>query len=698
MLKPSIFYAVCLSFCLLLSFGSYASVFQEDCPVPSFAAKLIDVKNDFKAAGDGQADDTKAIQDALDFSGEWSQIYLPPGTYLVSNTLAFGRFRTIRGAGPGQTTIKLKDNCSGYTSSGTAKAVILDEYGSNTTHSVNIMNLTVDVGSGNPGAVALDYQAHNGGSAENVVLKAAAGSGHTGILMTRAWPGNALISRVKIVGFNVGMHVSHTTYSMVFEHIYLENQRSVGFKHDKHPVSIRKLISKNSCPAMSINEGQVILLDSDFSGGSGGNAITGSGRLYMRNCTASGYDAVIAGQKASVDEYCNKTVTYHHSTTPKRALKLGIKETPLVPWDPIDKWVSVEDYVYLTANGDWSDAVQTAIDDGATTIYFPNSPFSGYRFSKPVHVRGNLRYIMGFSSKVYIDKSKAPAEGMPVFIFDNPDPSALCVVEQVLTYGANYDYYHKSAMTVIIKQAFIHGFKNDAGSGDLFLVDVTGENIVFNKNNVWVRNINTESRDANVRNSGAKLWVLGWKTEQQRAVCWNENGALTEVLGGFVYPVQGAVPGAENEPMWVNDNSAITLFHCGSGYPYYVREVRDGNTEQVKQASNPSFYVSNPDGLGDNPVSARTDRELWPQSVIAANPSVHVEYPQTGALRIYIPYEGKHTVTVFGADGRRMIRKNVSGWGRHTLSVGAARSKGIYVVRIDNAHTAAASPIAIIRD
>ena len=41
------------------------------------------------AVGDGQADDTAAIQAALDRKGDGRTVYLPPGTYRITKTLVF---------------------------------------------------------------------------------------------------------------------------------------------------------------------------------------------------------------------------------------------------------------------------------------------------------------------------------------------------------------------------------------------------------------------------------------------------------------------------------------------------------------------------------------------------------------------------------------------------------------------------------
>lgn len=63
--------------------------------IPSLAwqkrSDWINVKTDVTpaAVGDGQADDTAAIQAALDCKGDGRTVYLPPGAYRITKTLVF---------------------------------------------------------------------------------------------------------------------------------------------------------------------------------------------------------------------------------------------------------------------------------------------------------------------------------------------------------------------------------------------------------------------------------------------------------------------------------------------------------------------------------------------------------------------------------------------------------------------------------
>ena len=63
-----------------------------------------------------------------------------------------------------------------------------------------VEDLTVEIGSGNPGAIGIDYLANNIGAVRDVTLRAPADSGAIGLSMMRKWPGPALVQRVTIEG------------------------------------------------------------------------------------------------------------------------------------------------------------------------------------------------------------------------------------------------------------------------------------------------------------------------------------------------------------------------------------------------------------------------------------------------------------------------------------------------------------------
>src|SRR6185312_3076874 len=145
-------------------------------------------------------------------------VYLPDGTYLVSGTLlkryANGRFASgmfLMGQSRAHTVIRLADHAPGFDDPHQPRAAIFtasklldgtatsggkqyERLGEGNDAYMNfVQDLTVDVGSGNPGAIGIDYLGNNIGAVRNVTLRAGPGSGAVGLSMTRKWPGPALI-------------------------------------------------------------------------------------------------------------------------------------------------------------------------------------------------------------------------------------------------------------------------------------------------------------------------------------------------------------------------------------------------------------------------------------------------------------------------------------------------------------------------
>lgn len=69
--------------------------------------RVIDVKADFNAVGDGAVDDTTAIQNAITAAGVGGQVYLPPGTYMISAALQGEDSLRLFGAGSKVSILKV---------------------------------------------------------------------------------------------------------------------------------------------------------------------------------------------------------------------------------------------------------------------------------------------------------------------------------------------------------------------------------------------------------------------------------------------------------------------------------------------------------------------------------------------------------------------------------------------------------------
>lgn len=280
-------------------------------------AGIINIKKIYGAKGDGVADDTAAIQQAINdnlgYNGKPKIIYFPSGTYLVSKTLEWRNskgnwdsYLKFQGQNQTNTVIKLKDNIPEFNNSKLPKAVVytasINDNKGNRAHNNFFANLTIDTGKGNRGAVGIDYLANNRASIRDVTIRSGDGQGRVGLNMTRGWTGPALIKNVQIIGFDYGVKTVGPEYSITFKDLVLENQRIAGIDNLWNVLSIDGLTSRNQVPAIR-NQGQtardrrslVVLLNANLAGGSATNVAieNNAGEIYARNVTTSGYQTAL---------------------------------------------------------------------------------------------------------------------------------------------------------------------------------------------------------------------------------------------------------------------------------------------------------------------------------------------------------------------------------------------------------------------
>ncbi|MBF2067339.1 MAG: glycoside hydrolase family 55 protein [Calothrix sp. C42_A2020_038] len=587
---------------------------------PPSNAQLIDVRT-FGAKGDGINDDTKAIQEALDAAAQIVNspnqiskvVYLPDGIYSVSDSLQWQSKRIIlQGQSRDKTILKLKDNSPKFSSDKEPLPVITTFEGESTGQAFHngIYDLTVDIGSGNPNAIGIRFLNNNSGGIRNVTIKSSDNDkvGNTGLALTRAWVGPALIRDVSIIGFDYGIQVRQPEYSIVFEHITLQNQRVAGIDNEGNIITFRDLKSHNSVPVIeNINSdiGLVVVVDADFTGGAGDIPAIHNRRgfLYARNIKTSGYKSAIKDKETeipgnTVEEYVSAQV-YSLFPSPKHSLNLPVEETPDVGEDDLRNWASVTDF---GANGtddqDDADAIQKAIDSGKSTIYFPNGK---YLISKTIRVRNNVKRIKGFFSSLQLLQPAMNAEG-PVFRFED-GKSKTVVFEQFwgeYDRGAFYWFEQATPRTLVLKNLYLGWGKvyRNTVPGTLFIEDVTGyQSLLFDKQKVWARQLNVESATSpQIKNDGGSVWILGLKTEDEGTVVETTNNGKTEILGGLIYPAAKNIP--KDRPAFINDNSQFSIstrtsIHQGGRYETFFQEKRGNEIKFLKSGDLPKIGERN---------------------------------------------------------------------------------------------------------
>jgi fibronectin type 3 domain-containing protein len=525
------------------------------CIYNTFIASAIEVPSnaeainvtDYGANGNDTIDDTEAIQQAIDdnwafYGGHENNfrfLYIPDGTYIVSGQIYWKRWLVFQGESESGTIIKLKDNCEGFTDAGSPKAVLRCHRNVNTSFSNYIQDLTVNTGSGNPGAIGVSYGQHNMGAMRNVSITSETGS-IIGLDLSETEFGPGLVKDVTIDNFETGImtpaNVSHAT----LEHITVKNCELA--LNCNFPMSIRDL-EVIDCEQGITNTNtlsQLVLIDATFTGGSGSySAIENTKSMYLRNITSSGFQSALedSGEVVpgnTIEERLSGENIDEALPSPDEHLKLPV-EDPIEFTEDASNWVFVDP----SADDDTKN-IQDAIDSGAETIYLS---FTGdYTISSPIYVRDSVKRILGFNTAIKGSSSDFDNGEIPMIVFQNTVPVTVDFL-RLSNWPQTPSILIDTDQQVFLKSSRPGDVRNssNAEGGKLFIEDCFVNIFLDNPQNTWARHLNQEnnpyssadlSRIYNI-NRGGNLWVLGHKTESIATHVLTTEAGKTEILGGF---------------------------------------------------------------------------------------------------------------------------------------------------------------------
>jgi endoglucanase len=600
------------------------------------ADAVMDItKPPYGAWPDDGVDDTAAIQRAItDCTDTGRFIYFPAGVYEISETLVsknkdglWWAMVTMQGEDRERTVLRLKDNAAGFGDATKPKAMLMtgsiqgpgDDAtgGGNKAFRNYVMDLTIDTGRGNAGAIGIEWAASNWGSIKDVTIRSGDGAGHAGLSMRRNIPGPGYVNRVSIEGFDYGIDVGEMQYGFTLEHVQVSHQRKAGVRLDRNLLHVRRLISDNAVPAAVTTHAESVLtlVDSDLRGTAEGvNALEVGGNRLLADVRLNPAAAITVRGKT-------EPVSAHHAGVAAK-LTLPVEDAPEYWNADLSDWAAVG--ARKEGEPDDTAAIQRAMDAGKATVYFPIG--KTYFVSDTISVRGAVRQVLGMGAEISLGAAEKPfsdAEN-PRPLFRIEDTAGHAVVFEHLFFNAQYRgvviFENDSPKTVVIRHSggwigtskYRRSYQNTArATGRVFVEDVFMSGWNFENQTVWARQFNPENQDGDgvepqVRNAGGRLWILGFKTEGQAPFIVTENGATTELLGAYNYvsATHPPVVPVEAVPYVVKDAKAFLSFTTenfrDSDYRVYVRETQGGTVREWTREEMPprngapgyrSFYV-----------------------------------------------------------------------------------------------------------
>jgi len=585
----------------------------------------VDITKDpYNAPSDGSGDVAPIMRRILEEKKhDWTRplgIFFPKGTYLFKSQVKYGVCCThVIGQGPEHTTILLDNNAAGFGDPNNPKS-ILRTTASETNDTKNnaafrnyVRDLTINTGSGNSGAIGLDYISSNSGAVRNVHIISGDGKGVCGLDMSIGWPGPLLIKDILVDGFDYGIRMGFREYSITAEHITVKNQKKAGIQNNNNMIAIRGLISENSVPAMenTQNNGMITLVDAHCFGGSAQNCAldNANGYLYARNVSTVGYAAAIRHKGTvvegnTIDEY----VSGQHTTlfnSPKRSLRLPIEETPEFHDNNISNWVHGNAFSNVTD-------LQTALNnESKTTLYFN----CGSKTLKgTLRIPAHIRKIFSVDGLINVVNNYS---GEPLII-SVEDESENPLVIDGLTVG-KVILEQRCGRTVAIAHSKAPNIEqNFPNSGKLFLEDVLIHTNFEYPQKIWARQWNAETGNSGgvpqdmIFNKGGDLWILGIKTEGRGTVVTNTNGGRTEILGSFIYPVRSDAQLPEPKTTFINrDGSMSLIYKFYGGYTYQIEDTQDGVTKRIASADmSPKIFSLFTSYSTTNPLANRNNYQV----------------------------------------------------------------------------------------
>ncbi|MGC9452074.1 MAG: glycosyl hydrolase family 28-related protein [Oceanipulchritudo sp.] len=579
-------------------------------------------------------DETIPRKTWLSPEGYWPYIiYFPNGTYRLTDSVvgaildsgaALGGL-VIQGQSRDGVVLKLDDNAAGFENASSPKH-LLDYFAGNGTNNAfmnQLENLTIDVGSGNAGAVGVRFHANNTGAVRNVRIVSSdpAGAGFAGLEAVKNTNGPWMIRGLEVAGFDYGLNLGNGEngrHMVSVQDLHLTGQRVAGIRLNSFILAAYKTSSENSVPFVSdITETAMItLIEADLSTPGGGAtdayAIECGSPVFLRDVTTSGYAGVVrsggevllSGMSAGM-EWHSHPRNYLWEETPDLSLNLGMEQAPEIEWPDASEWAVVDS---LSFEDDDTEAIREAMASGKSMIIFKPKT---YWISETIRIPPHVRIIAGQWATLRPD-SPLGGTGQPVFELGNSDQEVVFLDNIKGNFNATTNpnplILNASNTSLVLRDVFwVSGpvYRSEPTRGRVFIENVhslpgTQNNPLdipayeFRGQDVWAYQWNPEMLFPHAVVNGARFVAFGYKTGEMRGPMVDvRNHGYAEIFGGSMNVTHDDldIDPAETIMLRSNDGNISANFiemaqlsGGGAGWgrhQFVAMETRNGETREL---------------------------------------------------------------------------------------------------------------------
>lgn len=647
----------------------------------------------------GVADSTAGIQAVVSnfvFPGDLgiAVLYFPPGTYKITGDIQWVRSGTwgggvgIFGAGIGQTIFSVPNSTSAFSSAAAPVPIFrsASEY-SGTSGSEGegnegfcnyFQDFTIQVGTGNPGCIGIDFLASNGGGGKRLFISEPTGTAYAGLLLSRAYVGPSLFEDCEVDGFvtpvdcgddgtsGLAWLLGTNQYSIGFNNLTLKQAAGTAqlIRMGEETLNIDGLTVANlaggACTVpiakYNTNQARLNIIDWTPGNGSGVPAIdnTADGYFYQRNPlgSPSGWTAMIKNGSTLVPFQSAEWFTGTNIPNAFGQVNQGLDLTvPAIPVyndsaDPPSGWASVATYgAVLTASPsttDYSTEINAAMASGAATVYFPgnlidnstNQWWAAPGITVPASVQ---RIIIGSNTilrgSAYTSFWNIETRTTPLFFEcfggmrnDRPTSGAT-----TLTYNGNQPLVFNWVQYAVGNP---FGFVIN-GTGPVFLKNFITAHRQGPGSFVYAWQLNNEAPGNTINpqgiayplgrtyNNGGTLRVFGMKTENWGTLMLGDAGHHTEIIGCWGLIDNDLASGVQ-PPLFQNYGGNMSV--AGSRVIAYGGDVVPGS---IFWDIGPSS-ANNPIGLGYCQFSGTSPTGGGPTAEYALGPEINLYSTRLG--------------------------------------------------------------------